>query len=164
MSIQTIVEHLEKLYQLNESLLTLSKQKTELVKKSQIDEFNELLMKERKHAQAIEQVESKRVKLTDEWFQQHAPNESEQTISQLIELLEDEALKGQLQEVYEKLIYNLADLKQQEALNQDLIQQSLQFIELSMEMFQPQSKNINYDKTKDQPNQKPNTSVFDSKA
>ncbi|TFB24381.1 flagellar protein FlgN [Filobacillus milosensis] len=164
MSIQKITEHLEKLYQLNESLLTLSKQKTELVKKSKIDEFNELLMKERKHAQAIEQVEAKRVELTDEWFMKHAPNTSEKTLSQMIELVEGEAEKEKLQTVYENLIVNLADLKQQEALNQDLIQQSLQFIELSMEMFQPNSKNMNYDKPKGQQGKSSSQSVFDSKA
>ncbi|RPF54355.1 flagellar protein FlgN [Aquisalibacillus elongatus] len=164
MSIQAITEHLEKLYQLNESLLALSKEKTELVKKSKIDEFNDLLMKERKHAQGIEQVENKRMKLTDDWFQQHAPDAEEQTISELIERIEDESEKERLQTIYEKLIYNLADLKSQEALNRDLIQQSLQFIELSLEMYQPETKNINYDKKQAKQGSKSNSSVFDSKA
>ncbi|WP_054751749.1 flagellar export chaperone FlgN [Piscibacillus salipiscarius] len=96
MTIQTIISHLEKLDQFNESLLALSKQKTEFVKNSQIDEFNQLLMKEKKHAQAIDQVESKRIQLTEKWFEEHAPNAKEQTITQLIELTDDEEAKQNL--------------------------------------------------------------------
>ncbi|SEQ25404.1 flagellar protein FlgN [Piscibacillus halophilus] len=164
MTIQAIIEHLEKLYQLNESLLAISKDKTELVKKSQIEEFNELLMKERKHVQAIDQLEEKRVRLTEEWFKKHAPDASEQTISQLVELTDDAESKEKLEAVYQRLIMNLASLKQQEDLNRELIQQSLQFIELSLEMYEPQSKQINYDQTKKSTNQRTQTSMFDSKA
>lgn len=163
MTIQKIVEHLEKLNQLNESLLAISKQKTDFVKKSQIDEFNELLMKERKHAQAIDQVEAKRVALTEQWFHEHAPNAEEQTISHLIELTDDEEMKKKLEEIFEKLVMNLALLKQQEQLNRELIEQSLQFINLSLEMYEPQSKNINYNQS-NKSEQRQQTSMFDSKA
>ncbi|MFD2639005.1 flagellar protein FlgN [Piscibacillus salipiscarius] len=163
MTIQTIISHLEKLDQFNESLLALSKQKTEFVKNSQIDEFNQLLMKEKKHAQAIDQVESKRIQLTEKWFEEHAPNAKEQTITQLIELTDDEEAKQKLEEIFEKLVINLAQLKEQEQLNRELIEQSLQFIDLSLEMYEPQSKQMNYDSNKQAP-QRQQTSMFDSKA
>ncbi|WP_054751747.1 flagellar export chaperone FlgN [Piscibacillus salipiscarius] len=58
---------------------------------------------------------------------------------------------------------NLAQLKEQEQLNRELIEQSLQFIDLSLEMYEPQSKQMNYDSNKQAP-QRQQTSMFDSKA
>ena len=116
-----------------------------------------------KHVQAIEQLESKRMNLTDEFFEKEAP-ESERTISQLIELVKDEEERKQLQHIFEKLIFVLADLKQQEKLNQDLTQQSLQFIDLSLELLQPHlNKNLNYGQGSGQQTKR-QSSVFDSKA
>lgn len=163
MLVKQIIEQLEKIYQLQKSLLIISKEKTELIKNNDIDQFNQLLMTERKHVQAIEQLESKRMNLTDEFFEKEAP-ESERTISQLIELVKDEEERKQLQHIFEKLIFVLADLKQQEKLNQDLTQQSLQFIDLSLELLQPHlNKNLNYGQGSGQQTKR-QSSVFDSKA
>ena len=57
----------------------------------------------------------------------------------------------------------IIELRQNEKLNHDLIQQSLQFVHLSLEMLQPQERNINYHKD-DKKQTKTTRSVFDSKA
>ncbi|MGM8215198.1 flagellar protein FlgN [Bacillaceae bacterium W0354] len=164
MSVKQIIEHLEKIYQLQKSLLSISKEKTELIKANKIEQFNELLMTERKHVQAIDQLEKKRIDATNDWFDRVAPD-AERTISGLIEHVTDEADRKQLEKLYEEMIYVLADLKQQEKLNLDLTQQSLQFIELSLDMFQPNStKNMNYNQPNSKQGKKSSTSVFDSKA
>ena len=164
MSVQQIIGELEKLLDLHKSLLSLSKEKTERIKNNEIDSFNELLMTERKHIQAIEQLEKKRIQLTEEWFNKHA-EDRERTISELIEAISDEAEKKSLEALYDNLIIVLAELKQQEKLNRDLAQQSLQFIELSLDMFQPvHNKNLNYNQPNQQKKPNRNTSVFDSKA
>ncbi|PKR77982.1 flagellar protein FlgN [Halalkalibacillus sediminis] len=165
MSVQAIIEKLEKIYQLHESLLKLSKEKTEQIKLNEIESFNQILMTERKHVQAIEQLEAKRVEETQAWFQQNAPDVREQTINSLIGQLEDSDEKNKLEKLYGDFIILLADLKQQEKLNHDLTQQSLQFVQLSLEMIQPKyQSDLNYKKPTKSQGQRGNTSAFDSRA
>ncbi|WP_027965375.1 flagellar protein FlgN [Halalkalibacillus halophilus] len=165
MSTEKIIARLDKLHQLNISLLNLSKEKTERLKENDIDAFNEILMKERKHIQAIEQVEIKRIEATEAWFEDHAPKAEDKTISRVIELVEDKEQNAQLEKLYDSLIYTLADLKSQEKLNRDLIEQSLQMVELSLDLMQPNhQKDLNYQKPKRKEQQSSSTSVFDSKA
>ncbi|WP_223155055.1 flagellar protein FlgN [Alkalibacillus aidingensis] len=161
----SIIEKLEKIYQLNDSLLTLSKDKTERLKANDIEAFNDLLMKERKHVQAIEQIEAKREQETKAWFELNAPHIEEQTMTSLIEQVDDQEQKRELEDLFEKLVFVLADLKQQEQLNRDLTQQSLQFVELTLDMLRPNhQKDLNYQKPKAQDSKRSGQSVFDSKA
>ena len=70
--------------------------------------------------------------------------------------------KKQLEASAVKLTEALIALKQQEQLNIALIQQSMQFVQLSLDLLSPSLTNMNYGKEqKDQPI---NRSVFDSKA
>ncbi|GEN47161.1 flagellar protein FlgN [Alkalibacillus haloalkaliphilus] len=165
MLIESIIEKLEKINQLNESLYQLSQDKTERLKNNDLDAFNELLIKERKHAQAIDQLEAKRVQETDAWFQQNGLSDQEQTITNMIEHIQDGEHKQRLETLYEKLVYVLANLKQQEQLNRDLTQQSLQYLELTLDLIKPTyQKDLNYRKPQQQTNQTTDRSVFDSKA
>ncbi len=164
MSIEKQVQLLEKTYRLHQSLLELSKRKEQLIKDNSIDDLRSVLMDERKHVQAVQQLEEKRIAATNEWFQTHAPQVEEQTIQQVIDHLNDQAEKEKLQKLYEDFIYILADLKNQEALNRELMEQSLQLVELSLDLMKPSyEKNMNYDKKQVQKNQT-GQSVFDSKA
>ncbi|MET3682995.1 flagellar biosynthesis/type III secretory pathway chaperone [Alkalibacillus flavidus] len=163
MSIESIIEKLDKIYQLNDSLLNLSKDKTEKLKQNDLETFNDMLIKERKHAQAIDQLETKRVEETEAWFQAKGITD-ERTITNLIATVDDPEQKERLENLYEKLVYTLADLKQQEQLNRDLTEQSLQYVELTLDMLQPaHQKDMNYHK-KDTTNQSTDRSMFDSKA
>ena len=82
----------------------------------------------------------------------------------MIDHLQNNEEKEQLQAIYENFIYVLADLKNQEKLNRELMEQSLQFVELSLDLLKPNhEKNMNYDKKQVQQN-KASQSVFDSKA
>ncbi|MDQ0352903.1 hypothetical protein J2R98_002754 [Alkalibacillus filiformis] len=165
MLIESIIEKLEKIQQLNESLYQLSQDKTERLKNNDLETFNELLITERKHAQAIDQLEAKRVQETDAWFQQNDLNDEEQTITNMIEYIQDGEQKERLESLYEKLVYVLANLKQQEQLNRDLTHQSLQYLELTLDLIKPTyQKDLNYRKPQQQTNQTTDRSVFDSKA
>lgn len=111
MSIENQVQLLEKTYQLHQSLLEISKQKEQLIKDNNIDGMRQVLMDERKHVKAIQQLEEKRVIATSGWFRTYAPEAEEQTIQQVIDHLQNNEEKEQLQAIYENFIYVLADLK-----------------------------------------------------
>ncbi|QAS53701.1 flagellar protein FlgN [Halobacillus litoralis] len=164
MTIDTIINHMERLKQLHESLHVLSKKKTEALKKNDTAAIQGLMTDERKHVQAIEKIEKQRIKDVDAWSANRNLPSEQPTISDLIGLLEGEE-KDQLQQAYDELILVLAELKQQEQLNSELTKQSLQFINLSLDMLQPSLQSMNYGNQNEQNSgQKPKRSVFDSKA
>ncbi|MBM7570247.1 flagellar protein FlgN [Aquibacillus albus] len=162
MSVKPIVEALDKLTQLHQSLLKLSKDKTESLKKGSIDQLQALLVQERKHVQAINQLEEKRMKLVENWAITNQLDPAAINVSSMLEILKQDSDKELLKNATTQLAEIMVELKQQEKLNQELTQQSLQFVQLTMDMISPTLRNMNYGNSAKQ--QSNNRSVFDSKA
>ncbi|WP_164668080.1 flagellar protein FlgN [Virgibacillus doumboii] len=163
MSVQPIKKSLEKLNFLHESLLDISKEKTAIVKEGSVDKLQSLLVKERKHVQALEQAEVKRQKEVEEWSAQNNISLENATITGILEAISDEQTKDELETAAIDLTNTITKLKQQEQLNQALIQQSRQFVELSLDMMKPSIRNMNYG-GKETASNSSERSVFDSKA
>ena len=163
MSLPEIKTIMSKLSTLHESLLELSKQKTDFLKDGDTNGIQKILLDEKKHIQAIGQLEEKRMKLTEQWFKEHAPEVTDFTITAMMDRAPDETDKKELNSYYERLIMAIAELKQQEQLNKELTEQSLQFNGLSLYLIAPTLKTLNYgNEGKDKGS--PNRSIFDSKA
>jgi hypothetical protein len=162
MSVQPIIQSLEQLIHFHERLVEISEQKTALIKDGLIEELQALLVKERKEIRLLEQAEEKRQVDVEVWFQKRQTDQTA-TITGMLEMLTDEAEIKELEEITIKLTENIAKLKQQEELNQSLLNQSMQFIQLTMSMMNPAMKEINYGKQKQAP-PSINRSVFDSQA
>lgn len=160
MSLNTIIESMEKLVKLHESLLAISEQKTEVIKAGSMDELQPLLVKERKHVQALEQMEKTRQQEVEYWFKENNLKSSDKTVTAMLALLEDQEQQQILESVTVQLTNSITNLKRQEQLNKALIQQSLQFVELSLDMMSPSLNNLNYGKKSESAKR----SVFDSKA
>lgn len=163
MSIQPIIKSLEELIYIHESLIDISVQKTEVVKDGTVEKLQSLLIKERKLVQALEQAEAKRQSEVEEWsLQNNIPLENA-TITGILEAISDEQAKADLETTAINLTTIVTKLKQQEQLNQTLIQQSMQFVEISLDMMQPSIRNMNYG-GKETVSNSSKRSVFDSKA
>jgi len=148
---------------LHEELLDASNEKTEQIKQGNMEELTKLLMEERKLIQTIEQLETERQKQVENVFSHFGIETSNQTVSELVTYIENESEKNLLDEVVAALVRVMAELKRVEQLNNSLIQQSMQFVHLSLDMLQPSAQSINYtDKNEKQETVK--QSVFDSKA
>ncbi|WP_163970551.1 flagellar protein FlgN [Oceanobacillus halotolerans] len=164
MSIQVILQAIEKLTNIHISLLEVSKEKTASIKEGKIDQLQTILVKERKDAQILEQTEAKRLQLVDQWFQEKGIH-AEATISTMLDYILDETEKQQLVDATTALTNMITKLKQQEQLNQALIQQSMQFVEISLDMLNPSLKRMNYGaKRQTTVPSSESRSVFDSKA
>ena len=135
------MSNLEKTYRLNESLLQLSTKKTDILKKGDFDALNELTANEQKHIQAIEQLEKQREKLLSELVK--TSGNPTVTLSDCLELVNDTE-REKLNEFKEKLTQQLKELQNRNDLNEQLIQQSLQFIQVSLNLFRPQQEQITY--------------------
>lgn len=70
MTIDTMTILMNKLTQLHKSLLTVSQAKTEALKHNGIEEMQKLLQQERKHVQAVKQIEKQRAEAAAEWFEE----------------------------------------------------------------------------------------------
>lgn len=162
MPIQAIIQSLEKLVTLHRSLINISNQKTEVVKEGSVEKLQALLVQERRHVQALEQVEKKRQNEVEKWFIQEQLSGEDRTITAMLDHISDEATGTAMAQITTSLTEIITALKQQEQLNQALIQQSMKFVELSLDMMNPSIKNINYGNK--QPNESTNRSLFDSKA
>ncbi|KGX93948.1 hypothetical protein N781_01860 [Pontibacillus halophilus JSM 076056 = DSM 19796] len=165
MNTAAIIDSMSKLSTLHESLLALSKEKTDMLKNRDITGLQTALVKERKHIQAISQVEEKRTSLVSEWFRVSGHEDQDQNVSTMLALLTSHDEKARLQQEFDRLLQLVQELKGQEQLNADLTHQSLQYINLSLNMLNPSLQSLNYDgKEGQQPNQGSNHSAFDSKA
>lgn len=162
LSLQTVIKSLQKLVTLHESLLSISEQKTAAVKEGDMEKLQPLLVKERKHVQALEQAETTRQKEVKHWFDENNVQNEGQTITTMLEKIEDKEQQESLADVTIHLTNAVTNLKRQEQLNRELIQQSLQFVELTLDMMNPSIKNLNYGNKKETESVK--RSVFDSKA
>lgn len=128
-----------------------------------MDGLSKLLMKERKFVQQLSKIENEREEIVNRAFRDLQIEDEEKTVTVLLNHIDNEREKASLERAVTKLLEIIIELRQNEKLNHDLIQQSLQFVHLSLEMLQPQERNINYHKD-DKKQTKTTRSVFDSKA
>ncbi|MFN2744450.1 MULTISPECIES: flagellar protein FlgN [Bacillus] len=156
-----VIEELERLCVLHEHLLTLSEQKTEALKTNEIKELSEIVTKQQKYVQAIEQTEQSRIEATKGCL-----GSTDATISACISAAEGDE-KRTLEQLFAKLSKLLIRLKDVNDLNKQLTFQSLQFISLTFDLLMPKEGGSNYGKDQ-QPNQlgsgTKRLSLFDSKA
>ncbi|WP_246001154.1 flagellar protein FlgN [Oceanobacillus piezotolerans] len=158
-----VIELMNNLVQVHEELLNISKEKSDRIKEGDMDKMQAILVKERKQIRLLEQTEKKRQELVDAWFLSHFPSSEEATITKMLEAMEQEQDKEILAGVTAKLTERITELKQQEELNRVLLSQSMQFVQLSLDLMRPSISNINYG-SKNKENEEPNRSLFDSQA
>jgi len=161
-SIQSIYKTLEKLVIIHEELCGVSKEKTDILKKGSVENFQHLLAKERKYIKILEQFELKRQREVEQWYASHQLATEEMTITNMLQIIANEVEKKKLENITIKLTNAITQLKQQEQLNQDLIRQSMQFVHMSLEMLNPTINQMNYGNKKVR--EAENRSVFDSQA
>jgi flagellar biosynthesis/type III secretory pathway chaperone len=143
---------LERLLKSHEDLLSLGERKTEVLKIGDMKALDVLLKEEDLQVKKLQMIEKERmmkfanVTLGDMLNQAEAP-EKESLLH----------LQDQLVQAYEAL-------KSRNELNQELLEQSLQYVNMSLSMVQPQSEPTIYSHTKKNPYTNRSSSLFDSKA
>lgn len=134
-----LIRTMEQLIQLNRSLYVLQVKKTEIVKKGDIEAFQQLQQNEQKHLAAIQKVDRERQTMVARLV----PRLENPTVTDCLTSLTKTEQK-KLVSLKEQLLTQLMEIKEQNDLNQQLIQQSLDFIHLNVNLLLPQQKQINY--------------------
>ncbi|MHA6252369.1 flagellar protein FlgN [Oceanobacillus sp. CAU 1775] len=157
-----IINSLEKLVALHEELLLFSEQKTEIIKEGSIEKIQKLIVKERKLIRQVEQAENERREVVKAWYIANNDSVEDASVTDILEKLTDKQEKEALEQVTIKLTKAITNLKANEQLNMALINQSMQFVQVSLDLLSPSLKNLNYGDQSDL--EEPGRSVFDSKA
>ncbi|WP_416729633.1 flagellar protein FlgN [Fictibacillus sp. JL2B1089] len=143
---------LERLLQSHTDLLTLGERKTEVLKSGDMKSLDVLLKEEDLQVKKLQQIEKERlVKFANV------------TLVDFLEQVE-EPEKERLLNLQNRLIDIYDALKDRNQLNQGLLEQSLQYVNMSLSMMQPQSEPVTYNQTKKNPYHNHAASLFDSKA
>ncbi|MBO0992241.1 flagellar protein FlgN [Bacillus sp. SD088] len=160
MSSQTLIESMENLLALHRQLLTLTIEKTEVLQKNDIEALSQMLREEQKILTAIQVADQKREKAS-----LLITNQKETTVSEILKELDD-ADQEKLSELQSTLIDVLGELQNVNSLNQQLLQYSLQFLNMNLDMLAPEQEVPNYTKEqgKANPYSESNRSMFDSQA
>lgn len=160
--IEKLIKSIDQLIDLHKSLLNVSLKKTACLKANQIEALRDLMTIEQKHGQALDKIEKARLKEAHVLKETLNLNE-EPTVSVLIEAL-SETEANLLEEKTTALAELMLEVKQQEDLNHQLLKQSLQFVQLQMDLLKPSIENVNYGHKKQTNDPESKRSVFDSKA
>ncbi|MFB5282819.1 flagellar protein FlgN [Peribacillus sp. Hz7] len=157
MSAQPIIEALEQLIKLHKGFNKLASKKKNIIIEGDTDALTALLIDEQKYVKAISQIETKRQEAVQTFLKRP---ENATTLNQVIEEAQPEEAET-LQRLKIELLEEVTQLKEQNELNQQLLVQSLQFVNLSLDVLRPQDRNYNYG---NEQAPKPSISMFDSKA
>jgi flagellar biosynthesis/type III secretory pathway chaperone len=160
MSAKQLIELLEKHVKLHKGLLELATKKTEVLKKGDMEALTGIMKEEQKYIAAINQIERERTRVVEAMVS----GEDERTLTACI-LRTEGTERTILEKLRDELSVVISELKNINLLNQQLTQQSLQFVNMTLDMVMPQPRNMNYAA----PNKVPNPyeggrSLFDSKA
>jgi flagellar biosynthesis/type III secretory pathway chaperone len=136
MSIQALVETMESLIEVHASLLDLAKDKTPVLVENQVDKLNQIVNHESKLVKRVVELDQQRIQITGEYLlaRGYRPD-SRVTISDFIKMIFKAEEKKTVQDVHLKLSLILIELKDINSLNQKLIDQSLAFIEYSLDII-----------------------------
>ncbi|NHM29969.1 flagellar protein FlgN [Neobacillus terrae] len=139
MDSEKLIAVMEKLLKLHQSLCSLAERKTDIVKKGDMDALTQLLKEEQAHIAAIKKLEGERESIAS----RIVPILDKPSISDCLNFLEG-AEKEKLQQIRSELFETVHQIKGKNDLNQQLIYQSLQFVNLSLNLIAPQPDTINY--------------------
>src|SRR5690242_7605706 len=139
MSAERLISTMERLLKLHNSLYEIAQKKTEIVKKGDIDALNQTLKNEQAHLAAINHLENERKKIASTMV----PGTETPTVEDCLAAIEGpsgkrlELLRGEMLDI-------ISQLRKRNDLNQQLIYQSLQFVNLSLSLLTPQQDEYNY--------------------
>ncbi|MFC5735386.1 flagellar protein FlgN [Cytobacillus gottheilii] len=158
MSATALITAMENLLKLHKSLNELAIKKTDIIKAGDMPALDQMLKDEQSHVAAIEKMEQLRQATCSKVVQQEKP-----TLEDCLPFLEED-IKNKALTLKDSLVKEVEALQERNQLNQQLIYQSLQFVNMSMSLLQPQSvQNFNYTNPKSNQS-KPQKGMFNSRA
>ncbi|KXG08997.1 flagellar protein FlgN [Anoxybacillus rupiensis] len=164
MSAAPLIHLLEEYVELHKHLLHSAHKKTDVLKKGDMEALKTIIQDEQKHIFLISQLEKKRSDVIAALFPRSSTAEEPPTLAACIERAA-EPERSELKKRQEELSKAVRELKEANELNQQLVQQSLQFVHMTLDLLLPQTPEINYQNPHSAASgYESGRSLFDSKA
>ncbi|MED4586197.1 flagellar protein FlgN [Brevibacillus choshinensis] len=133
--LSTLYELLDNLIRLHQALYTLAVQKKEILIKGKMDELIAVTRQEQKIIKGIDAVEQTRLQLVKQISVEKNVPLTEGSLSELIRLSTNAQEKVCLSTYRNELIRIVSELRDANELNQQLLEQSLSFVNLQLDML-----------------------------
>ncbi|WP_227937248.1 flagellar protein FlgN [Alkalihalobacillus deserti] len=164
MSIKAITQMMERLIEIHEPLHDLAVKKVEPIKKGDMKVLEAIVREEAKLAYKLQTTEMLRSKVVRTFLLEQGEAKEAVTMSDVKRFATVEE-KLQLEQLQLKLVDDVQKLKTQNEMNQELIEESLRFVNLSLDLMLPHKEDVSYDpRSRDDEPFENAHSIFDSKA
>lgn len=164
MSANPIITELTKLLTLQEDLYDKSKEKTEVVKVGDVEGLKSLINEERKLMTSIAAVQKAFLYQSQRFLHHHGISMETPTLSDCIGRANDQE-RQVLATLQTQIVNKAQQVKVQNELNQQLLKQSLAFVQMSLDLLSPDMGSYNYERTgQNHSYEQPGRSLFDSNA
>lgn len=165
--LKPLINTLEELIAIQEQLVEVSLKKREILIDGEIEPLSQLIAEESKLVRKMGKLEEERMFQVKEYLRRQGITADEMTVSQLLSIIPSKEGKEAIQSLADKLQKTIGQLQQHNDLNSKLIQDSLDYINHSLEMMTDNSgEGINYQRPAGSVKKNPSTgrSFFDTKA
>jgi flagellar biosynthesis/type III secretory pathway chaperone len=136
MNVTAFIDVLESLNSVYTDMLELAESKRQAIIDNDVDGIVQLMTRESKGVKTIEQLETKRKEIVNSFLQSRGiKSQLELTMTELARLVFDQDEKASLIQIQTRLSHTLSQLKDKNNLNQQLMKQSLDFIDLSLDLL-----------------------------
>lgn len=136
MSIDDLIQIMEKLNAVYNEMLDIADLKRQAIIDNQVEDLVQIMNRESKGMKWIEQLETQRQEFVSAYLRDRGvKSQLELTMTELSRLVFDQTDKSRLLDIQSRLSETLHKLKLKNELNQQLIMQSLEFIDLSLDLL-----------------------------
>lgn len=166
LSIKEVTRSLVQLNEIHEEMLELGEQKKSVLVNNQVNDLSAIMQQESKLIKQVSEQEKLWVQRATAFLvEKGIKPESSMTMSELIKLVFNADDKQALIEAQQQLLDTIEKLKETNALNQQLIEQSLEFIDYTLDvMTESPEEGMFYHNPADKSNKNKSTRIFDTKA
>lgn len=159
-----IITSLEELLSLHEDLYEKSKIKTDVIKSGKADALRSMTNDERKFVKTINEKQKELMVHTEAFLKQNTIIKEAPTLRDCLNYMYEQE-KESATALQLKLVDQVTLIKQQNDLNQQLLEQSLAFVQMSLDLLTPDMDSYNYERpNRQQLHEQLSRSLFDSNA
>ncbi|WP_071393506.1 flagellar protein FlgN [Bacillus tuaregi] len=164
MSANHIITSLEQLLALHEELFAMAKRKTDIIKAGNVDELRTMTNEERKFTKTINETQKALLSYSRLFLLKNALSKETPSLRDCLPFFKQQE-KERVTNLQARLVEQVTEIQQQNDLNQQLLEQSLAFVNMSLDLLKPDHDSYNYERPNhQQPQTQLGRSLFDSNA
>ncbi|GAB6927552.1 hypothetical protein JCM10914A_15350 [Paenibacillus sp. JCM 10914] len=166
MSVRSIIDYMKRQDELHEQLIAAGQDKRQAILDNDVERLTSVMTKENRLLKQVAETERQRQDAADEFLREKGIRSQLQlTVTEMTRLVFNPDEKNELLQVQQQLMDRLMALKELNAMNKELIEQSLAFIDYSLNLLVSRPEDdLLYQHPKQQQSAGKGRSMFDTRA